>query len=150
MKDIDKIDAHILRSLELDGRLSNTELAKKVGLSPSACLRRTQDLERRGVIKGYRAVLDRKQLGAGVTVFVTVGLSEHSRHYSKGFEKAMLAAPEVRECHNVTGSVEYLLRVEVADLESYKNFHRDTLGTLSHVSSMTSYITLDSPKDMRA
>jgi DNA-binding Lrp family transcriptional regulator len=150
MKDMDKIDAHILHSLELDGRLSNTELAKKVGLSPSACLRRTQDLERRGVIKGYRAVLDRKQLGAGVTVFVMVGLSEHSRHYSKGFEKAMAVAPEVRECHNVTGSVEYLLRVEVADLESYKNFHRDTLGTLSHVSSMTSYITLDSPKDMRA
>lgn len=150
MNGINKIDAQILQSLEADGRLSNTELAKKVGLSPSACLRRTQDLERRGIIKGYRAVLDRKKLGAGVTVFVMVGLSEHSRHYSKGFEKAMATAPEVRECHNVTGSVEYLLRVEVADLESYKNFHRDTLGTLSHVSSMTSYITLDSPKDMRA
>lgn len=150
MKDIDKIDAHILQSLEGDGRVSNTELAKKVGLSPSACLRRTQDLERRGVIKGYRAVLNRKQMGMGVTVFVMVGLSEHTRKYSKGFEAAMQAAPEVRECHNITGSVEYLLRVEVADLESYKDFHRDTLGTLSHVSSMTSYITLDSPKDLRA
>lgn len=150
MTEIDTINAQILRTLESDGRISNTDLAMQVGLSPSACLRRVQELERTGLIKGYRAVLDRSQLGGAVTVFVMVGLSGHLRRDAAAFEAAMLAAPEVRECHNVTGSVEYLLRVEVNDLEAYKRFHSDTLGRVSQVASITSYIALASPKDLRA
>lgn len=150
MTDIDPINAHILRELEADGRISNTDLAAKVGLSPSACLRRVQELERTGLIQGYRAVLNRTRLGGAVTVFVMVGLSAHLRRDAALFEAAMLAAPEVRECHNVTGSVEYLLRVEVADLAAYKRFHADTLGRVSQVASITSYISLASPKDLRA
>lgn len=150
MISIDKINAEILLSLEKNGRISNTDLAARVGLSPSACLRRVQDLERSGIIKGYRAVIDRKQLGASVTIFVMVGLSAHLKKDAQAFERAMLTAPEVRECHNITGNVEYLLRVEVADLEAYKDFHANTLGTLEQVSSITSYITLGSSKDMRA
>jgi len=150
MTTIDKINRNILQALELDGRISNTELATRVGLSPSACLRRVQELERQGYILGYRAVLNRAKLGSAITVFVMVGLSAHLRKDAAAFERAMDAAPEVRECHNITGSVEYLLRVEVSDLEAYKTFHADTLGILPQVNSITSHISLGSSKDMRA
>ncbi|MEM1090252.1 MAG: Lrp/AsnC family transcriptional regulator [Pseudomonadota bacterium] len=147
---LDRYNEHILRELEKDGRVSNVDLADRVGLSPSACLRRVQELERQGVIQGYRAVLNRAALGSGITIFVMVGLSEHLKKDSRAFEHAMARAPEVRECHNVTGAVEYLLRVEVADLAAYKEFHGDVLGTVPQVHSITSYICLGSPKDERA
>ncbi|WP_416831336.1 MAG: Lrp/AsnC family transcriptional regulator [Erythrobacter sp.] len=147
---MDGIDHKILQTLERDGRISNTNLAQQVGLSASACLRRTQELEQRGYIKGYRAVLDRGKLGGEVTVFVMVGLSAQLAKDAKAFEAAMEAAEEVRECHNITGSVEYLLRVEVDSLASYKAFHADTLGVLPQVARIISHISLGSSKDMRA
>ncbi len=150
MTDIDDIDRNILRVLELDGRISNLNLAGKVGLSPSACLRRVQELERTGIIKGYRATLDPAVRGATITIFVMVGLSEHLKKDSVAFEEAVAKASEVRECHNITGSVEYLLRVEVSDLAAYKAFHTDILGTLPQVGSITSHICLGSPTDKRA
>ncbi len=150
MTELDSLSLNILRVLERDGRISNVDLARKVGLSPSACLRRVQDMERSGVIAGYRAILDRGKLGSAITIFVMVGLSEHLKKDAQAFEAAMLAAPEVRECHNVTGAVEYLLRVEVASLEAYKSFHGDVLGTQPQVHAITSYISLGSPKDERA
>jgi DNA-binding Lrp family transcriptional regulator len=150
MIELDAISRKILQALEQDGRISNTDLAAKVGLSASACLRRVQDMERKGLIKGYRAVLDPAVRGAAITIFVMVGLSEHLRKDALAFEQAVAHAPEVRECHNITGSVEYLLRVEVADLAAYKDFHADILGTLPQVSSITSHICLGSPTDKRA
>jgi len=145
--EIDDYNAAILQHLQIDGRMSNIDLAKHVGLSPSACLRRVQDLERRGILKGYRAIIDRKVLGQDVVIFVMVGLSGHLRKDSQAFEAAMNEAPEVQECHNITGSVEYILRVEVADLSAYKAFHADRLGTLSMVGSITSHIVLGASKD---
>ncbi len=150
MLDIDKISAQILQQLSFDGRISNLELADRVGLSPSACLRRVQELERRGLIRGYRAVLDRSQLGIGFIAYVAVGLSHHTKRDQEEFEAAIARAPEVRECHNVTGAFEYLLRVEAADLAAYKFFHTEVLGVLPQVSSITSYVVMDSPKDERA
>jgi len=147
MIELDHYNAEILQYLQVDGRMSNIDLAKHVGLSPSACLRRVQDLERRGVLKGYRAIVDRKSLGQDVVIFVMVGLSGHLRKDSLAFEAAMDNAPEVKECHNITGSVEYILRVEVADLTAYKAFHADRLGTLSMVGSITSHIVLGASKD---
>jgi len=147
MAEIDSFNAAILQNLQHDGRMSNIDLAKRVGLSPSACLRRVQDLEHRGILKGYRAIVDRKALGIDVVIFVMVGLSGHLRKDSLAFEAAMDKAPEVKECHNITGSVEYLLRVEVADLSAYKLFHADRLGTLSMVGSITSHIVLGASKD---
>ena len=147
---MDKINEKILRELSRDGRISNLDLADRVGLSPSACLRRVQDLERRGVIKGYRAVLDAQSLGLGFLAYVTVGLSNHTKASQEGFERAMKAAPQVRECHNITGTVEYLLRVEVADLPAFKYFHTEVLGTVPHVDAITTYIVMGSPKDERA
>ena len=150
MTEIDAISRNILQVLEGDGRISNTDLAARVGLSPSACLRRVQELERTGWIKGYRAVLDRTKLGTGIVVFVMVGLDAHLSKDARAFERAMEAAPQVRECHNITGAVEYLLRVEVADLPAYKDFHANILGVLPQVRSITSHISLGSPKDKRA
>lgn len=146
---MDAIDEKILQELESDGRISNLELAERVGLSPSACSRRVQALEADGTIKGYRAVLDRSRLGSGLTVFVLVGLSGQLKEHAQAFEAVMSAAPEVRECHNVTGSVEYLLRIEVADLAAFKHFHSEILGTAAHVSSITSLVALGSSKDLR-
>lgn len=150
MMEIDNIDRRILRTLEDNGRIPNVELANLVGLSPSACLRRVQELERKKIITGYRAVVDRSKLGVGAVIFVMIGLSGHSKKDAQAFEAAMDSAPEVSECHDVTGAIEYLLRVEVADLVAYKSFHSDTLGTLPQVKSITSYINLGSSKDLRA
>ncbi|MFT5631366.1 MAG: Lrp/AsnC family leucine-responsive transcriptional regulator, partial [Gammaproteobacteria bacterium] len=135
MSKIDQISAKILRALSRDGRMSNLLLAEAVGLSPSACLRRVQELERSGVIRGYRARLDPDQTGRAYVVYVAVGLAEHTKAAQEGFEHAMQAAPEVAECHNVAGAFEYILRVEAADLPSYKAFHTDVLGTVPHVRS---------------
>lgn len=150
MSAIDAINTKILRELARDGRLSNVDLAHRVGLSPSACLRRVQELERMGVIGGYRAVLNPQAMGITFIAYVLVGLSRHTKGDQRGFEIAMEAAPEVRECHNVTGTVEYLLRIEARDLAAYKYFHTEVLGTVSQVSSIVSYIVMDSPKDERA
>ncbi len=150
MSDLDPVSARIVQVLSADGRISNLHLAERVGLSPSACLRRVQDLERRGVIRGYRARLDPAQVGRGYVVYVAVGLSEHTKAAQHGFEVAMAGAREVVECHNIAGTFEYLLRVEARDLPGYKRFHTDILGTVPAVRSITSYIVMASPKDERS
>lgn len=150
MAGLDQIDRKILRELASEGRISNIELADRVGLSPSACLRRVQELERSGVIKGYRAVVDPAKLGLTFLAYVTVGLSSHTKKSQGDFEAAMALAPEVRECHNITGTIEYLLRVETQDLAAYKHFHTEVLGVLPQVHSITTHVLMDSPKDERA
>lgn len=147
---MDNINQQILHHLSRNGRISNLELADRVGLSPSACLRRVQELERSGVILGYRAVLDRTRMDVGFVAYATVGLSEHTKISQEAFERAMDRAPEVLECHNITGSVEYLLRIEVADMAAYKAFHTDVIGTLPQVNAITTYVVIGSPKDARA
>lgn len=150
MAHLDDIDRRILRTLEQDGRISNLALADRVGLSPSACLRRMASLEKSGVIRGYRAVLSPEKTGVGFVAYMTVGLSAHTKAAQEAFERAIARAPEVRECHNITGNVEYLLRVEAADLAAYKHFHTEVLGTLPQVNAITSYVVMGSPKDDRA
>ncbi len=150
MTKMDDINRRILRELTRDGRISNLELAERVGLSPSACLRRVQELERGGVIMGYRAVLNPAAMGVGFTAYLGVGLGEHTKAAQEAFERAVGRAPEVVECHNITGTIEYLLRVECADLRAYKTFHTDVLGTLPHVTAITTYVVMGSPKDLRA
>lgn len=150
MTNIDKINTRILHELQINGRISNSELADKVGLSASACLRRVQELERTGVIKGYRAILDSAELGIGFTAYIAVGLSDHTSKSQLAFEKAITQSAAVRECHNITGSVEYLLRVETQDLAAYKTFHLETLGILPQVNSIETFVVMDSSKDERA
>jgi Lrp/AsnC family transcriptional regulator, leucine-responsive regulatory protein len=150
MGNLDDTDHRILRELARDARQSNLALADRVGLSPSACLRRVQALERLGVIKGYRAVIDPDRLGIGFVAYVTVGLNAHTKAAQEAFERAVGRAREVRECHNITGTVEYLLRVETADLAAYKHWHTDILGILPQVQSIVTFVVMGSPKDDRA
>jgi DNA-binding Lrp family transcriptional regulator len=149
MAKIDQINDSILRELRRDGRISNLDLSTRVGLSPSACLRRVQELERSGVISGYRAILDGDKTGKGFVAYVAVGLSEHTKCAQEAFEHAMNATQEVVECHNIAGAFEYLLRIETRDLVGYKRFHTEVLGVVPQVSSITSYIVMGSPKDER-
>lgn len=146
---MDAVDRRILQELTQDGRISNVQLAERVALSPSACLRRVQELERTGVIRGYRAVTDPQQMGRGFVAYVTVGLSSHTKAAQESFERAMYVASDVIECHNIAGTFEYLLRVESQDLASYKRFHTEMLGTQPHVSAITTHIVMSSPKDER-
>ncbi|MGO4917210.1 Lrp/AsnC family transcriptional regulator [Pseudogemmobacter sp. W21_MBD1_M6] len=150
MSKLDSINENILHELSREGRISNIELAERVNLSASACLRRVQELERSGVIKGYRAVIDRAKTGSGFTAYVTVGLSDHTKKSQETFERCIARSAEVRECHNVAGAYEYLLRVEAADLVAYKVFHTEVLGTIPFVNAITTYVVMDSPKDDRA
>ena len=150
MTKIDEKDRQILRALCAGGRISNLDLAERVALSPSATLRRVQALEAAGVIAGYRAVLDPARLGIGFVAYLSVGLKEHTKSAQEAFERAMAGAPEVRECHNITGNVEYLLRVEAADLASYKEFHTDILGALPQLATISTHVVMASPKDERA
>jgi Lrp/AsnC family transcriptional regulator, leucine-responsive regulatory protein len=149
MESLDQISDHILRVLAQEGRISNLELAERVGLSPSACLRRVQELERRGIITGYRAVTDPVRMGIGFIAYVTVGLSKHTKAAQAEFERLMRTAPQVRECHNVTGTVEYLLRVEARDLAAYKQFHTDYMGAFPYLDRLTTMVVMGSPKDER-
>lgn len=145
----DRYNERILRELVKDGRVSNVDLAERVGLSASACLRRVQAMETSGVIAGYRAVLDPAANGIGFIAYIAVGLSDHSMPSQIAFEQAIDACSEVRECHNVTGTVEYILRVEVADLVAYKVLHADVLGSLPQIGTITTYVVMDSPKNER-
>ncbi|MCG9596018.1 Lrp/AsnC family transcriptional regulator [Vibrio sp. Isolate25] len=146
---MDKFDERILHELKMDGRISNVELSERIGLSPSATLRRVQELEKQGVIKGYRAVLDSSQLGVGFAAYVSIGLSSHSKQAQLEFEEHVRFVDEVVECHNITGANEYLLRVETKDLPSYKKIHADVLGECRQVNSITTMVVMDSPKDER-
>ncbi|CAH0990226.1 Leucine-responsive regulatory protein [Sinobacterium norvegicum] len=147
---MDKINERILRELKSDARISNVDLADRVGLSASACLRRVQELERSGVITGYRAVLNPAKMNIGCTAYIAVGLSDHTKVAQLEFEQGIKAIDQIRECHNVSGAFEYLLRVETQDLATYKTLHSDVIGSLPRVRSITTYIVMESCKDDRA
>jgi len=146
---MDRFDERILRELKLNGRLSNVDLAERIGLSASATLRRVQELERTDIIQGYRAVFNAKKLGIGFIAYVTIGLSSHSKKSQSGFEEQIMDVKQVTECHNVTGASEYLLRVETADLTAYKRFHSDVLGEIPQVNSITTLVVMETAKDER-
>jgi len=149
MSDFDAIDRKILRHLNIDAKLTNQALAALVGLSASACLRRVQALEAAGVIVGYRARIDRKAMGRSFVAYVAVGLSAHTKAAQEAFERAVEATPQIVECHNVTGTVEYFLRAEVEDIDAYKRLHTEIVGALPNVASLTTYVVLSTSKDER-
>ena len=130
---IDKLDRELLRALQVDGRLSNAELAPKIGLSPSACFRRLQRLETSGVIAGYMAVLDGEAIGRPTTVFIEVTLDSQGGAALDAFERAVQACPDILECHLMSGDFDYLLRVAVADMRDYERVHRQQVAAFPHV-----------------
>jgi Lrp/AsnC family transcriptional regulator, leucine-responsive regulatory protein len=144
--DLDPIDCRIVAALQADGRLTNLELAQRVGLSPSPCLRRVKRLERDGYIVGYRAVLQRNRLGLGLTVFVGVRIGGHANVDAETFLDAVVAMSEVVACHLVTGETDYLLEVVVPDLEHYQRFLVGKLLALPIVREVRSSIAIDTHK----
>ncbi len=124
---LDRIDRRILEQLQDDGRLSNQELAERVALSPSPCLRRVRGLERAGIIRGYAALLDPLQVGLGLLAFVTVKLEKRGKMPVDQFTRAVQAWPEVIACFSMTGDMDYLMRVQVEDLEHYSRFIMEKL-----------------------
>jgi Lrp/AsnC family transcriptional regulator, leucine-responsive regulatory protein len=143
---LDDFDTRIIAALQRDGRLTNVELAERIGLSPSPCLRRVKRLERDGYIGAYRAVLDRGRVGLGFTVFVGVRLESHANDRAGGFEEAVLEMREVIACHMVSGTVDYLLEIVVPDLAHYQKFLVDKLLALPIVREVQSSIAINTLK----
>jgi Lrp/AsnC family leucine-responsive transcriptional regulator len=135
---LDVADRKILSALQADGRLSNVELAERIGLSESPCSRRVRRLEQEGLIEGYRAVLNRQKLGLGLTAFVGVKVGPHDHIEEQTFAKAVAALPEVCSCHLVSGDMDFLLQVVVPDLAAYERFLIGTLLKLPGVRDIRS------------
>jgi len=131
--ELDKLDRELLRLLQNDGRLTNAELAQRIGLSPSACFRRLQRLEQSGVIAGYAALIDGEAIGRPTTVFIEVTLDSQGSAALDAFERAVAACPDVLECHLMSGDFDYLLRVAVADMRDYERVHRHQVAAFPHV-----------------
>ena len=144
--DLDAIDRRIIAALQDDGRLSNVELADRVGLSPSPCLRRVKRLEREGYIEAYRATLQRGRIGLGFTVFVGVKIEAHANERAETFEEAIAAMPEIVSCHMVSGEADYLLEVVVPDLQHYQRFLVGKLLNLRIVKEVRSNIAIQTLK----
>jgi Lrp/AsnC family transcriptional regulator, leucine-responsive regulatory protein len=144
--ELDAIDRRIVGELQENARLSNIELAERVGLSPSPCLRRVKRLERDGVIDGYRASLRRSRVGLGFSVFLGVKINGHANDEASRFEKAVVAMPEVIACHLVSGEADYILEVVVPDLDAYQRFLVGELLELPIVREVRSNIAIQTLK----
>jgi Lrp/AsnC family leucine-responsive transcriptional regulator len=144
--DLDAIDRRIIVELQADARLSNVELADKVGLSPSPCLRRVKRLERERYIEGYRAALRRDRVGLGFSVFVGVKIDGHANERALEFEEAIKTMPEVIACHLVSGEADYFLEVVLPDLEHYQRFLVGKLLTMPIVREVRSNIAIQTLK----
>lgn len=139
---LDSVDISILTELQDNGRLTNAELAERVGLSPSACHRRVKTLESAGVIDRYVAILSEEALGRGITVYVQVTLDNQKRETLQAFEDAVAYVPEVMECYLMSGEADYLVRVLVRDANDYERVHREVLSALPGVARLNSSFTI--------
>ncbi len=135
---LDQIDQRILTALQEDGRRSNVEVADLAALSPSPCLRRIKRLQTEGVIRGYRAVLDRDAVGLALTVFVEIRVDKHSRDNARVLHEALLAMPEVVSCHLVSGAADFLVEIVVPDLKTYETLLTERLLVLPMVADIRS------------
>jgi Lrp/AsnC family transcriptional regulator, leucine-responsive regulatory protein len=145
-QELDEIDRKILALLQANARVANIELAEKVGLSPSPCLRRVRELEEEGVIRRYVTLLDPTRVGLPVSVFVNVTLDRQIEPALEKFEAAILKRPEVMECYLMTGDFDYLLRVVTADLSAYERFLVENLTRVPGVASIRSSFALKQVK----
>ncbi|MQB43263.1 Lrp/AsnC family transcriptional regulator [Rhizobium sp. ICMP 5592] len=142
MSDLDAMDRSILRVLQQNARITNAELAEKVGLSPSACSRRLDILEKSGVIGGYHARLSHKALDYKMIAMVHISLSGQFAKTLSEFEAAVKLCPNVLGCYLMSGEYDYILRIAARDLEDYERIHRDWLSALPHVVKINSSFAL--------
>jgi len=141
-----EIDLEILQRLQKNARITNVELASKVGLSPSACLRRVKSLERQDYIRGYVAMLNPAKFGLGANVFLQVSLEKKDEAHLQAFEEAVASRSEVLECYLMTGDSDYLLRVAVPDVEAFQQFLMDHLTKIEGIASIRSSFSLKQVK----
>ena len=139
---LDNTDRRILRVIQEEARVSNSELAERIGLSPSPCWRRVRTLEENGVIERYVTLVNAKAVGLPINVFATVTLEKQAESALELFEKAVKKRPEVMECNLMTGEFDYLLRVVVPDLAAYERFLMDHLTRIKGIASIKSSFSL--------
>ena len=144
---IDQIDRRILNELATDGRVTVTELARRVGLSKSPCQARMRRLEEVGIIRGYRAMLDAVSLGAAHIAFVQVKLDDTTAPALAAFNHAARAVPQIEECHMIAGSFDYLLKVRTRDISAYRAILGQTLSALPHVAQTSTFVVMEAVKD---
>lgn len=144
---LDKIDRNILRRLQDDGRVTNVELAKSVGMSAPPCLRRVRALENAGYIKGYNAQINHDTMGFGVTVFAMVTLKSQVESDLVEFEEYIAKIPVVRECHMLAGDVDFILKIVAKDWDAYHNIFRKELSDAPHVNSIKSSLSVRAVKN---
>ena len=147
MKDkLDAIDWHIVRELQADGRMTNVELASRVGISAPPCLRRVRALEEAGIITGYRALLDARGLGFSLTAFAMVGLNSQAESDLKAFEERVNSWPIVRECTMLSGEIDYMLKCVAPDLQSFQDFVIGKLTAAPNVASVKTALVIRTAK----
>ncbi|MFT6024203.1 MAG: DNA-binding Lrp family transcriptional regulator [Ascidiaceihabitans sp.] len=144
---LDPIDRKILAELQADGRMTNVELARRVGISAPPCLRRVRTLEESGYIKGYHAEVDAKELGFEVQVFAMVGLASQAESDLSAFEAKCKSWPLVRECHMLNGEVDFILKCVAPDLSSFQSFLTGELLTTPNVASVKTSLVIRGEKD---
>lgn len=144
---LDKIDRKILKDLQADGRITNVELAKRAGISAPPCLRRVRSLEESGFIKGYHARIEPQAMGYGITVFALVRLTSQAETDLKAFEDTCRSWPLVRECHMLSGEVDFLLRIVAKDWDSYQKFLTENLTSAPNVTSVKTMPLVRSAKE---
>ena len=149
-KELDRIDRRILVELQRDGKISNVELAKKVGLSASPCLERVKRLESQKYILGYKAIVNPEKLGAAMLVFVEITLTKTSVDIFAEFSAAVQDHEDIHECHLVSGNFDFLLKTRVADMSSYRKLLGDTLLRLPGVSESRTYVVMEEVKSTTA
>jgi DNA-binding Lrp family transcriptional regulator len=145
---LDRIDRHILALLQADGRMTNLDLARQVGISPPPCLRRVRALEAAGLIRGYHADLAPEALGFAVTVFAQIGLQSQAESDLKAFEALVATWPEVREAHMLAGETDFLLKIVAPDWDSYQRFLSARLTAAPNVAHVKSALVLRVSKAM--
>ncbi len=145
---LDKLDRAILRRLQDNGRETYDVIGEQVGLSPSAVLRRVKRLEDSGVITGYRANLDPIRMGQAHVAFVEVRLSDTREAALQAFNKAVLAVPEVEQCHMIASRFDYLLKVRTADIQDYRRVLAEHISALPHVSNTSTYVAMEAVKEL--
>jgi Lrp/AsnC family leucine-responsive transcriptional regulator len=146
---MDAKDRQIVRALQKDGRLTNQDLADRVALSPSPCLRRVRLLEERGIITGYAARVDAKAYGLAVTAYIRVALQRHEKDSVRTFEARVAEIDEILECYLMTGDADYLLKVMVADLDAYEVFVRNRLHAIPGIASINTSLVYGVVKDSK-
>jgi DNA-binding Lrp family transcriptional regulator len=148
MANLDPIDRRLLSELQEDGRVTNVELAQRVGLTPPPCLRRVRALEDAGVIRGYHAELDASKLGFAITVFALVSLKSQAEEDLRQFEAHMRTLAEVRECHMLNGEIDFILKIVSRDLQSFQEFLTSKLTPAPNVASVKTSLTIRTAKQM--